>query len=156
MEKIFHQNQLPIWEYPISIKQALSFSTLPFAFNFFLNNHFLPTIFLPTGNWTRSQASFVCKEFISSTMAFFQSSLSFESIASLTVLESSSIIHHENWVGNTFLVSFFPKIFSSNVRVWGYPYYGTSYYVETLHTLTQALFSLVQFPLVWLRVWEHL
>src|SRR5277367_999069 len=47
--------------------------------------------FLPAGNSTRSQASFLCKDAISSTMASFQSFPSSESTASFTVLGSSSV-----------------------------------------------------------------
>src|SRR3984885_9176853 len=47
--------------------------------------------FLPADNSTRSQASFLCKDAISSTMASFQSFPSSESTASFTVLGSSSV-----------------------------------------------------------------
>jgi hypothetical protein len=51
--------------------------------------------FLLGGNSTRSQASFLSKETISSTMKFFQSLLSSESIASLIVMGSLSVIDKE-------------------------------------------------------------
>ena len=53
--------------------------------------------FLPPGNSTRSQASFLCKDAISSTMGYFHSFPSFESTASLMVLGSSSVIVKEKF-----------------------------------------------------------
>lgn len=74
-----------------TINQDLCFSTFPYAFNFFLNTYFLPIVFLPTSNSTRSQALFLSKVVISSTLDFFQSLQSYESTSSLIDLGSSSI-----------------------------------------------------------------
>ena len=89
---------------------AFSFSTYPTTFFFLLNTHFLPMGFLPSSSVTRSQVSFLLNASISSSMAFFQSSPSIKSIASLTIIGSSSVADNakiEQKLGGLYLLDYF-------------------------------------------------
>ena len=79
-------------QYPFATMQDFYFSSLPYAFKFILYNHLLTMIFLPIGNVTRSQALFLSRAPISSTMTFFHGSLSIV----ITQITKSPIIHIKN------------------------------------------------------------
>ena len=87
-----HQSQFPLPNNNLLLLVKICNSLIfLLIFSFFLNNYFLPTSFLPSGNSTKSQASLLLKALISSTMAFFHSSPSSELTATSIDLGSSLI-----------------------------------------------------------------
>ena len=95
-EKISPKSTPSTWEYPLSTSWDLNFSTCHIAFKFFLNTHFLPIGFLPLGFCTKSHVSFLCKDYISSTIASFKSLLYVDSTTSLIDLGFVLVVDNTN------------------------------------------------------------
>lgn len=111
------------YEYPLATSGALNVSTRPATFVFLLNTHLLFICFLPSGNPTRSHVSLFLNDSISSSIAFFQSSPSIESIASFTILGSSSSMEDnakfERKLGGLYLLGcFIAHLELFMTRVW--------------------------------------